>query len=59
MEPVRWKGVVKIFVGAAPTQGELHDLEAQLRMDPGPDGTGQDGKGPFYDAYVDNVDRYR
>ena len=45
---------MKIFVGAAGRLSELQDLEARLRKDPGPDGTQ-----PFYDAYVDNVGRFR
>lgn len=52
--PRHWKGQVKIFVGAAGRLSELQDLEARLRKDPGPDGTQ-----PFYDAYVDNVGRFR
>ena len=54
VDPRIWKGEVKIFVGAAPTTGGLADLEARLRKDPGPNGTR-----PFYDAYVDNADRFR
>lgn len=54
VEPRHWKGEVKIFVGAAPTTGGLADLEVRLRQDPGPD----DSR-PFYDAYVDNADRFR
>lgn len=54
VHPHLWKGEVKIFVGAAPTTGGLADLEARLRKDLGPDGTR-----PFYDAYVDNADRFR
>ena len=54
VRPRLWKGEVKIFVGAAPTTGGLADLEARLRKDLGPDGTR-----PFYDAYVDNADRFR
>lgn len=54
VQPRAWKGQVKIFVGAGGRVSDLKDLEAQVRKDPGPDGTQ-----PFYDAYVDKTTRFR
>ncbi|MDA1266919.1 MAG: hypothetical protein O2816_17700 [Planctomycetota bacterium] len=54
VQPLLWKGEVKIFVGAAQSKGSLKEIEARIRKDPGPNG----GR-PFYDAYVDKTERFR
>jgi len=52
--PRRWKGTVLVFVGASPTSAGVQDLLERIREVPGPDG-GQ----IFWDAYLENIDKFR
>jgi hypothetical protein len=54
VRPRPWEGDVKVFVGAMGKMAEARQMEAKVRQDPGPDS----GR-PFYDAYVDNIGRFR
>lgn len=53
--PRRWKGLIILFVGAAPTTSELEAVRQRVREVVAADGRGR----AFPDAYLDNIDKYR